>query len=54
MLGTVALDADDFLIFGTTSGKLYYDGDGSGAGEAQQMALLDGVTTLSETDVLIL
>ena len=54
MTGTEALEADDFLIFDAGSGKLYYDADGSGAGEAQQIALLDGVTTLSEADFLIL
>ncbi|QVM85301.1 right-handed parallel beta-helix repeat-containing protein [Novosphingobium decolorationis] len=54
VMGTEALEADDFLIFDAGSGKLYYDADGSGAGEAQQIALLDGVTTLSEADFLIL
>ncbi|MED5546896.1 MAG: NosD domain-containing protein [Pseudomonadota bacterium] len=54
VMETEALEADDFLIFDAGSGKLYYDADGSGAGEAQQIALLDGVTTLSEADFLIL
>ncbi|MCJ1960467.1 beta strand repeat-containing protein [Novosphingobium mangrovi (ex Hu et al. 2023)] len=54
VMGTEAIEADDFLIFDAGSGKLYYDADGSGAGEAQQIALLDGVTTLSEADILIL
>lgn len=53
VMATEALEADDFLIFDAGSGQLYYDADGSDAGEAQQIALLDGVTTLTETVILI-
>ncbi|MBH2037303.1 MAG: M10 family metallopeptidase C-terminal domain-containing protein [Pseudomonadales bacterium] len=37
-------DADDRMVYNTTSGALYYDADGSGNGAAVQIALL-GMTT---------
>ena len=40
--GTAAQDADDYLIFNTSGGKLYYDADGSGIGSAVQIAVLKG------------
>lgn len=49
--GATAGDADDFLLFDTSSFALSYDADGSGAGEAFQFATLDGVTSFSATDV---
>ena len=33
-------DADDRIVYDTTSGKLYYDADGSGKGAAVQIALI--------------
>jgi Ca2+-binding RTX toxin-like protein len=33
-------DADDRVVYDTTSGKLYYDADGSGKGAAVQIALI--------------
>ena len=46
-------DADDRIIYNTTTGALYYDADGSGSGAKVQIALL-GVTThpaLVHTDI---
>ncbi|NMF91353.1 calcium-binding protein [Aromatoleum petrolei] len=43
-----ALETDDYLIFDTQGGKLYYDADGSGAGAAVQIAVVKGsVSTAS-------
>jgi len=38
VVGTTALDANDYLIYDNGSGALYYDGDGSGSGAAVQFA----------------
>ena len=51
--GAVAQDGNDFLIFNTKGGKLYYDADGNGAGAAIQIAALKGVTTLDISNLLI-
>lgn len=48
-----ALDADDFLVFDTQGGKLYYDADGNGAGAAVQIAIVKGsVTNLSAANFI--
>ncbi len=49
-------NADDHIVYNTTTGVLYYDADGSGAGAAVQVALL-GTTThpaLAYTDIQII
>jgi Ca2+-binding RTX toxin-like protein len=43
-IGTAAVDVDDFIVYNNSTGALFYDADGSGAGAAVQIALL-GVTT---------
>ena len=50
---TKGQDATDRVIYNTTTGALYYDADGSGAGKAIQIAVLDVHPTLAYTDVLI-
>ena len=54
--GVVAAhDADDRIVYNTTTGALYYDGDGAGGVAAVQVALLGTVThpTLAYTDITI-
>ncbi len=46
-----ALDANDYLIF--TSGKLYYDIDGSGDSMAVLVCQLTGVSALTATDFMV-
>lgn len=46
-----AQDANDYLIFDTDTGTLYYDADGSGSGEAIAFVVLDGITA---SDILII
>ncbi|MCX7093517.1 MAG: hypothetical protein NTY50_08735 [Methylobacter sp.] len=43
-IGTVAADSNDFVIYNKTTGLLFYDADGNGAGAAVQIAVL-GITT---------
>jgi serralysin len=38
--GASAIDANDFIIYNSSNGVLYYDGDGSGAGSAVEIAQL--------------
>ena len=38
VVGTVAADANDYIVHDNSSGALYYDADGSGAGAAIQFA----------------
>jgi Ca2+-binding RTX toxin-like protein len=52
--GTAAADANDFLIYDSTSGALYYDQDGSGTEHAMvQFATLTAAPALSASDFLI-
>ncbi len=54
--GVKALDADDYLIFNTDTGALFYDPDGSGKGAMVQIASLAlvGVTPISYADFVII
>lgn len=42
VFGAKAKDANDFLIYNSTNGKLYYDADGSGKGASIQIAGIKG------------
>jgi serralysin len=48
------LEADDRLMYDTTSGKLYYDADGSGSGAAAVVAVLQGAPSLTATDIVVI
>jgi Ca2+-binding RTX toxin-like protein len=49
--GAVALDPEDRLLYDTSTGRLYYDGDGSGAGNPEAIALLQGAPNLGAGDL---
>lgn len=53
-VGAVAHDANDYLIYNTSTGALYYDADASGAGLATQFATLAGLPAVSLTDFVII
>jgi serralysin len=48
-----ATDANDHIVYNTTSGKLYYDINGNAAGGAIQFATLTDHPTLTASDFLI-
>ncbi len=48
-----ATDANDYLVFNTTTKMLSYDADGNGAGAAVNIATLTGVATLNASDFII-
>jgi len=46
-------DADDRVVYDTSSGNLWYDADGNGAQAAQLVAILDGPAALVATDIFV-
>jgi serralysin len=50
---TTGADANDYIVYNTASGALYYDADGSGAGASLQIATLVGTPTLTSSDFVV-
>ncbi|MEF8698635.1 MAG: cadherin domain-containing protein [Candidatus Accumulibacter sp. UW20] len=50
---TTAADANDYLIYNTSNGRLYYDGDGLDGAAAVQIATLTGKPTIIDSDFFI-
>ncbi len=53
VLGTQAVDSDDRFIYNQNTGDLYFDIDGNGATAQVQLATLTNLTTLSNTDIVL-
>jgi serralysin len=51
---TSGRDASDRLVYDTTTGSLYYDADGSGAGGAQLVATFQGNPAITATDITVI
>ena len=47
-------DADDRFVFNTSTGQLYYDADGSGAGAAQLVATVQAGAGVTATDINVI
>jgi Ca2+-binding RTX toxin-like protein len=52
--GIKPIDANDYLIFNTSTGGLYYDSDGSGKIAMVQFATITGVSNLSSADFCVI
>ncbi|MDX2228241.1 MAG: M10 family metallopeptidase C-terminal domain-containing protein [Leptolyngbyaceae cyanobacterium bins.349] len=53
VLGSSAIDADDYFIYDGTTGGLFFDADGAGAGTQVQLATLTTGLSLSSNNFLI-
>jgi Ca2+-binding RTX toxin-like protein len=51
---SAAADSDDYLIYNTSTGALYYDADGNGGGAAVQFAVLTGNPLLTAGDFVVM
>ncbi|GBG16043.1 calcium-binding protein, partial [Novimethylophilus kurashikiensis] len=51
---TTAQQADDHIIYDSTSGALYYDADGVGGTAAVQIATLTGAPVLTNTNFVVI
>jgi len=53
-IGPAAADANDFIIYNPSTGALFYDADGNGAGNAVQIATLSVNLALTDADVWVI
>ena len=53
-IGAAAQDADDRIIYNPTTGALFYDADGNGAGAAIQFATLSNAPTIGAGDFIVI
>ena len=49
----LASDGNDYIVYNTSTGALYYDMDGNGTGNAVLFAKLTGIPELSASDIFI-
>ncbi len=52
--GGKAKDADDYIVYNTETGQLFYDADGNGVGKAQIFARLQNKAVLTAADIKVL
>ncbi len=54
VIGTVAVDANDFIIYDDVAGALLYDADGNGAGAAGQIAVVGASLSMTNADIVVI
>jgi Ca2+-binding RTX toxin-like protein len=54
VIGTSAVDADEYIIYDAATGSLSYDGDGSGLGAATKFAAVSASLALTNADFLVI
>jgi Ca2+-binding RTX toxin-like protein len=54
VIGSAALDADDYIQYDKATGALYYDADGSGVGAAVKFAIVGVNLALTSTDFMVI
>ncbi|MBF2018926.1 MAG: hypothetical protein IGR93_02140 [Hydrococcus sp. C42_A2020_068] len=52
-VGTAATDADDRFIYNNADGSLFFDSDGTGSSAEVQIAILNGLPSLTNTDITV-
>ncbi|GKS69222.1 hypothetical protein W03_12260 [Nitrosomonas sp. PY1] len=53
-IGTQAMDADDYIIYNSTTGALYYDSNGNGAGATVQIAMIGIGLSMTNADFVVI
>ncbi|MCB5187937.1 hypothetical protein LG200_07955 [Methylobacillus caricis] len=53
VVGSGPLDADDYLVFNTSTNTLQYYADGNGGSAAVDIAILTGVTSITAADIAV-
>src|SRR5204862_4393190 len=46
-------DADDRIVYNTSTGQLYYDADGAGGADAQLVATIEGAPSIAASDLWV-
>jgi Ca2+-binding RTX toxin-like protein len=52
--GATAVEADDFIVYNSSTGTLFYDADGNGAGVAVVIAMLGTNLALTNADFVVI